>query len=183
MGRRVVYTAPTLHLNSIMESAMPRKYTPEERAAAFWSKVNKDGPTQPHMATPCWEWTGTRGSGGYGRPTDAAGNLVGAHRVAHEYAIGPIPDGLFVLHACDYPPCVRPDHLRAGTRAENIADAVSRGHMGGPRPGAGRPPAADPRTVAVMVRLTAAEAAALDKARGTLTRAAFVLRATLREAG
>lgn len=54
---------------------------------------------------------------------------------------------------------------------------------GGHRPGAGRPPAADPRAFAVMVRLTESEVAALDAARGTLTRAAFVLRAVLRAVG
>ena len=32
----------------------------------FWEKVDKNGPTQPHMTTPCWVWTGGRGHFGYG---------------------------------------------------------------------------------------------------------------------
>ena len=47
---------------------------------------------------------------------------------------------------------------------------------GGTRVGAGRPFATNPRTVAVMIRLTGAEAAALDEARGTLSRSAYLLR-------
>ena len=40
---------------------------------------------------------------------------------------GPIPKGMFVLHHCDNPPCVRPDHLFLGTAADNTADMMSKG--------------------------------------------------------
>lgn len=49
-----------------------------------------------------------------------------AHRVAYELTYGPIPAGLNVLHSCDNPPCVRPDHLRVGTQRDNAQDAIKR---------------------------------------------------------
>lgn len=55
---------------------------------------------------------------------------VPAHRVAYEYWIGPIPDGMYVLHTCDTPGCVNPSHLFLGTQADNCQDAVSKGRAG-----------------------------------------------------
>ena len=94
--------------------------------ARFWSKVNKDGPTQPHMTTPCWEWTRAKGLRGYGR-FGVSGIAKRAHRVSYEMENGPIPDGLFVCHACDLPRCVRPDHLWLGTDADNCRDRQMKG--------------------------------------------------------
>jgi hypothetical protein len=82
----------------------------------------------------CWEWRGWRNRKGYGtlitywwdgdvrrRDNDLA------HRLAYEYAFGPIPPGLFVCHRCDNPGCVRPDHLYAGTVIDNTRDREARG--------------------------------------------------------
>lgn len=115
-----------LHSNSIQESVMPRKYTPAESIAAFWSKVNRDGPTQPHMETPCWVWNGSRATSGHGRAW-SRGRLDGAHRVAFVLAFGTVSAGLQVLHRCDHPPCVRPDHLWLGDNAANVADREAKG--------------------------------------------------------
>lgn len=46
--------------------------------------------------------------------------------MAYMLYYGPIPDGLFVLHSCDNPRCVRPDHLKLGTHDDNMADLVRR---------------------------------------------------------
>lgn len=80
----------------------------------------------------CWEWTGSRLPGGYGQFTEhtAEGRRTRyAHRLSYEVHVGPIEDGLQVRHTCDNPPCVAPHHLVAGTRSQNMQDAVRRGRM------------------------------------------------------
>lgn len=64
---------------------------------------------------------------GYGR-IKRPGERVGAmaHRVAYELAVGPIPDGMLVLHHCDTPPCIKPAHLFVGTYADNTADMYAK---------------------------------------------------------
>jgi hypothetical protein len=51
---------------------------------------------------------------------------MGAHRVAWILANGEIPNGLWVLHSCDVPRCIRVDHLRLGTPADNARDRDER---------------------------------------------------------
>jgi hypothetical protein len=101
--------APRLH--------SPATSTPE---AAFWSRVDKDGPIPEHRPElgPCWMWTGAL-SHGYGRMTIAR-KSVAAHRFAYELLVGPIPDGTEPDHLCVNPPCVNPAHLEPVTHQENM---------------------------------------------------------------
>lgn len=74
----------------------------------------------------CWEWTGHKTRNGYGR-VKVRGRRVLVHRLAFEVVHGEVPEGLRVLHHCDNPPCWRPDHLYAGTAADNKRDELERG--------------------------------------------------------
>lgn len=73
----------------------------------------------------CWLWLGWRTAQGYGG-FEAFG-ICRAHRFSYELYVGPIPDGICVLHKCDNPPCVNPNHLFLGTKRNNIIDCVAKG--------------------------------------------------------
>lgn len=80
--------------------------TIEER---FWSKVDKTGE--------CWLWQGAKSSG-YGKFSFKGSPLL-AHRIAYEFAVGEIAEGLQVDHACRQRDCVNPQHLRLVTHKQN----------------------------------------------------------------
>lgn len=76
----------------------------------------------------CWEWPMYCHPSGYGHLNYLNRNSsTRAHRLAYELLAGPLQPGEFVLHKCDNPPCFRPDHLRAGTNADNMADMAAKG--------------------------------------------------------
>ena len=87
-------------------------------AAAIFSRSQQEGE--------CLVWTGARNSAGYGQ-IHWEGRTVYVHRLVYETQFGPIPDGLYVCHRCDNPPCFAPDHLFLGTNADNQRDASAKG--------------------------------------------------------
>jgi hypothetical protein len=83
----------------------------------FWEKVRIASKDE------CWLWTASLNNKGYGKIGEGKKILL-AHRVSWELHFGPIPDRLCVLHKCDNPKCVNPDHLFLGTQKDNAQDMV-----------------------------------------------------------
>lgn len=83
----------------------------------------------------CWEWLGAK-SAGYGAAA-VEGKRKQVHRLSYEANIGPIPNGMHVIHTCDNPPCCNPLHLRLGSNKDNMLDKLSKGRQGrtGPKVG------------------------------------------------
>lgn len=76
--------------------------------------------------TGCWNWVFSKRPDGYGQ-VSFRGRPYAAHRVSYEVYRGNIPGGLSVLHKCDNPGCVNPDHLFLGTQTDNMSDMTAKG--------------------------------------------------------
>lgn len=94
---------------------------------AFWARV--------HKGDDCWIWLGSkRGTYGVFRlPIQTrfgrAYLPIGAHRLAYCLEHGTMKPGRILLHSCDTPLCVKPDHLREGTPRDNSEDASRKGRL------------------------------------------------------
>lgn len=94
-----------------------------EHVERFWQRVDRKG------ANECWIWKGERRADGY-----AVYRWMGGQKKFYAHRLSLLIAGvditnLVVRHDCDNPPCVNPNHLRTGTQADNIRDAVSRRRM------------------------------------------------------
>lgn len=97
------------------------KFTPEQRIAAFWAKVDRSGGDDA-----CWLWTGALVRKGYGNMF-WDGRSRTASRISYELAYGAFDESLLVCHACDNPGCVNPKHLFLGTDKDNFDDMIRKG--------------------------------------------------------
>ena len=88
--------------------------------ASFWGKVR--------ITPGCWEWTAARNQAGRGilNPRLCRKNGLSplAYRISWLIHFGPIPSGLHVLHSCDNPGCVNPNHLFLGSPLDNTLDMM-----------------------------------------------------------
>jgi len=75
----------------------------------------------------CWIWQGSRQNRGYGHLCRRGGGFELAHRVSYRFYKGDIPKGLNVLHKCDNPSCVNPNHLFLGSQKDNMHDMIKKG--------------------------------------------------------
>lgn len=97
----------------------------------FLEKVDREGPIHEVLGTACWVWLGTRTSRGYGHISVGSRKerrTIYAHRYALESALGrDLEVSECALHRCDNPWCVNPEHLLAGSQADNMRDMRSKG--------------------------------------------------------
>lgn len=93
--------------------------TAQEPEQRFWRFVKK--------TDNCWIWTGHKDRAGYGTFGVPKGRMLRAHRYSWKIAHGEIPDSqILVMHKCDNPSCVNPEHLFLGSQKDNSADKVSK---------------------------------------------------------
>lgn len=95
----------------------------EQTKKRFFNKVQK--------TSRCWLWTASSNRKGYGQFGVKMGRwkIKYAHRMSYEFFVGKIPKGFLVLHKCDVPLCVNPDHLWIGTHMDNCKDKIKKGRM------------------------------------------------------
>lgn len=91
------------------------RMTPEK----FWPRVDKTSSSKG-----CWLWTGYCQKFGHGWLGTNAGL---AHRYSWKLLRGPLEKGQCLLHTCDEPKCVNPEHLYLGDRSKNNRDMWARG--------------------------------------------------------
>jgi hypothetical protein len=102
---------------------MPRVYKCLDVAARLESN------SIPVTECGCLIWLGGLNNMGYGRLGVDGKGMKYAHRAAWEQKHGKIPDRLNVLHRCDIPTCINPDHLFLGSHADNVADKTRKGRQ------------------------------------------------------
>lgn len=74
------------------------------------------------LSNGCWEWLRSKDRDGYGRIVLPSGKTTGAHRYSYQNNVGEISSTEYVLHKCDNPSCINPDHLFKGSQLDNMRD-------------------------------------------------------------
>jgi hypothetical protein len=120
--------------NRRVAEALPTSFTSARAAGADLLKLRQriEKHSIPIPEIGCWIWLGAIKSYGYGS-IKYRNKDMRANRVSWLAFKGEIPKGLCVLHHCDNPACVNPDHLFLGTLKDNMQDCIKKGrrHHGG----------------------------------------------------
>jgi hypothetical protein len=109
----------------IFGSLEDRKKSPAPLEVRFWRNVDKKSDHE------CWNWKLKVGSKGYANLGSGGknGKMLLAHRYSYELHKGEIPKDLYVMHMCDNPRCVNPNHLMIGTPKDNTQDALKKNRL------------------------------------------------------
>jgi len=119
---------------SISRGLCGAHYARDKRAGLFLDVRRSEAPIEERFfrqiekTDSCWIWKGRlvgKGYGSIGLGGKGAKQVL-AHRLSYEIHKGQIPEGMVIMHSCDNPRCVNPDHLEAGTQSQNIKDAFAR---------------------------------------------------------
>lgn len=88
----------------------------------------------PEPNSGCWLWAGAIAATGYG-VVAVNGKNKRAHRLSYEAANNALlPSTVVVCHRCDTPSCVNPEHLFAGSQADNVRDCLLKDRRRGAPP-------------------------------------------------
>ncbi|MAH51555.1 hypothetical protein CMI37_37410 [Candidatus Pacearchaeota archaeon] len=91
-------------------------YMSDSDVEYFWSGIQKSDDLDA-----CWEWSRALSSYGYGVLRIQDGTWT-SHRIAYMLEYGDMPNGVYILHKCDNPPCCNPSHLELGSHSDNQHD-------------------------------------------------------------
>lgn len=126
-GGRIIVSFSNLRIGRVKSCGCiipdhSKPHTLAQSKRSFFRKVNRGN----HNS--CWEWMGGKNRDGYGTAVFLSRHY-GAHRASWMIHNGPIPKKMSVLHRCDNPGCVNPDHLWLGTQADNVRDCKAKGRI------------------------------------------------------
>lgn len=121
---RIKYCRKHVRWFSLYGTTDPQKFSQDSLLSRLMRGVIKN----PDSG--CWEWQLSSKSrrNEYGNIWDnAKKKTVLAHRVSYELTKGKIPKGKIIMHTCDNPKCVNPEHLLLGTQKLNCEDRAKKG--------------------------------------------------------
>jgi len=98
-----------------------RAFRSKDKLSYFLDRIAANGD--------CLDWVGCKHAAGYGW-AKWHGRMIRAHRYSYDLFVGPVGEKLHVMHLCDRPPCVNPEHLKLGTALDNQRDMVNKGRQG-----------------------------------------------------
>jgi hypothetical protein len=128
----------------LFSSEMVRALLADRKHRRLYAKKGEDCNTLEHLRarflnsiatdpiTGCWIWRLAKRHYGYGVIT-VSGKRMSAHRIAYTIFRGEIPFGSQVLHDCDTPSCVNPEHLHIGDAFQNMREALARNRLSVPK--------------------------------------------------